>query len=252
MSMIKCPECQKEISNTSKSCPNCGCPITSGTNTLKQQEDIQTEIYKTAFIQSVIIAIEAIIVPILYWLLNTLRGTASECISAFNPAGENLATNMVMISLRALIIIEILWIVKKKKHKTELEFICKYNTIFLTWGSYAFTYCLGLLIQFCSPLARSSASWWEFYKPLFIQVIIVILIVLIGIILFAKEMNFKKYAIVFMIWGIYAILILCLSIISLQTLDFIYYSFRATMLILPVSIVMGILWVVSSNKTKTK
>jgi hypothetical protein len=27
MSLIKCPECNKEISDKAKSCPNCGCPI---------------------------------------------------------------------------------------------------------------------------------------------------------------------------------------------------------------------------------
>lgn len=27
MSLIKCPECNKDISNKARSCPNCGCPI---------------------------------------------------------------------------------------------------------------------------------------------------------------------------------------------------------------------------------
>lgn len=27
MALIKCPECQKEISEQATSCPNCGCPI---------------------------------------------------------------------------------------------------------------------------------------------------------------------------------------------------------------------------------
>lgn len=27
MALIKCPECEKEISDRAKSCPNCGCPI---------------------------------------------------------------------------------------------------------------------------------------------------------------------------------------------------------------------------------
>lgn len=31
MSLIKCPECNKEISDKAKSCPNCGCPITINT-----------------------------------------------------------------------------------------------------------------------------------------------------------------------------------------------------------------------------
>lgn len=31
MSLIKCPECNKEISDKAKSCPNCGCPININT-----------------------------------------------------------------------------------------------------------------------------------------------------------------------------------------------------------------------------
>ena len=31
MSLIKCPECKKEISDKAKSCPNCGCPININT-----------------------------------------------------------------------------------------------------------------------------------------------------------------------------------------------------------------------------
>ena len=30
MAMIKCPECGKEISSRANACPNCGCPIGSG------------------------------------------------------------------------------------------------------------------------------------------------------------------------------------------------------------------------------
>ena len=38
MSIIKCPECQKEISNTSTSCPNCGCPLSNETENIICQE----------------------------------------------------------------------------------------------------------------------------------------------------------------------------------------------------------------------
>lgn len=31
MSLIKCPECNKEISDKAKICPNCGCPINNNT-----------------------------------------------------------------------------------------------------------------------------------------------------------------------------------------------------------------------------
>ena len=38
MSIIKCPECQKEISDTSTSCPNCGCPLSNETENIICQE----------------------------------------------------------------------------------------------------------------------------------------------------------------------------------------------------------------------
>ena len=31
MALINCPECNKEISDKAKSCPNCGCPININT-----------------------------------------------------------------------------------------------------------------------------------------------------------------------------------------------------------------------------
>ena len=41
MALINCPECQKEISNQAKACPNCGCPIdlpTTVTNNVVQPQ----------------------------------------------------------------------------------------------------------------------------------------------------------------------------------------------------------------------
>lgn len=35
MALIKCPECGKEISDKAKSCPGCGCPISSSTKIVK-------------------------------------------------------------------------------------------------------------------------------------------------------------------------------------------------------------------------
>ena len=29
MALIKCPECNRQVSNRAESCPNCGCPISS-------------------------------------------------------------------------------------------------------------------------------------------------------------------------------------------------------------------------------
>lgn len=40
MALIKCPECGKEVSNSAKCCPNCGCPIKSHIRTSNSSEHI--------------------------------------------------------------------------------------------------------------------------------------------------------------------------------------------------------------------
>ena len=44
MSMIKCTECGKEISDKATACPHCGCPMTeilSATKENKKEESLQ-------------------------------------------------------------------------------------------------------------------------------------------------------------------------------------------------------------------
>ncbi len=43
MAMIKCPECDRDISSLAKKCPACGCPINMGSQGLKDNspKDIQ-------------------------------------------------------------------------------------------------------------------------------------------------------------------------------------------------------------------
>lgn len=38
MALIKCPECEKEVSDSAKCCPNCGCPIKSHIRTSNSKE----------------------------------------------------------------------------------------------------------------------------------------------------------------------------------------------------------------------
>lgn len=38
MALIKCSECNKEISDRAEFCPNCGCPLNNNTNTIVSEE----------------------------------------------------------------------------------------------------------------------------------------------------------------------------------------------------------------------
>lgn len=42
MAMIKCPECQKDISDKAVSCPNCGCPVEYATSDTQTQQPEHT------------------------------------------------------------------------------------------------------------------------------------------------------------------------------------------------------------------
>lgn len=39
MALIRCPECEKEVSDKAKACPNCGCPIANGKADLQDRTD---------------------------------------------------------------------------------------------------------------------------------------------------------------------------------------------------------------------
>ena len=46
MALIKCSECQNEVSDKAKTCPNCGCPVTPGQQ--KQEVNFDRNAGKTA------------------------------------------------------------------------------------------------------------------------------------------------------------------------------------------------------------
>lgn len=242
MSMIKCPECQKEISETSTSCPNCGCPITSETSTLNQKTNIQAEIYKTAFIHSAIIVVESLIVPILGWLLSLLSGAVCIFLQGFVP-NPSWYGSIFATFLRVLILINLLWIIKGQKSQSNIIFADKCRTMSLMWNSYALIYCIGSIIK------SDFVTHWSIpaVKLQIIITIIVIIISIIGILLISKGMVFRKYLIIHIIWGIFAVMIL-ISAVVFSTL--IYY-FVVAILTVPLSIAMGILWGVSSSKSKS-
>ncbi len=230
MSIIKCPECQKEISNTSISCPNCGCPITSGISTLEQETKVQTEIYKTAFIHSVIIAIELII----FSSDSTLLKNIIPCLGGYRGMFFN-----------PILITGILCIMEFKKNTSNLNCIYKYKTMLLTWCFYAFVNLTLDCIRFFSwmrPLLNS------YSLSLCIQDIVITIVSIIGIFIFVKGTDLKKYISVFIVWGIYALLALGCDVMWRYFDNIVLIKGILTVLS---SIPMGILWGVSSSKSKT-
>jgi hypothetical protein len=227
--MIKCPECQKEISNTSASCPNCGCPITSGANTLKQGTITQAEIYKTAFIHSVIIAIELIIYFICSSSDSTLLKNIIPCLGVYRGMFFN-----------PILITGILCIMEFKKNTSNLNCIYKYKTMLLTWCFYAF---VNLTLD-CINLMRFPIN--SYSLSLCIQDIIITIVSIIGIFIFVKGTDLKKYISVFIVWGIYALLALGCDVIWRYDI----FLIKGILTVLS-SIPMGILWGVSSSKSKT-
>lgn len=247
MAMIKCPECQKEISETSTSCPNCGCPITSETSTLNQKTNIQAEIYKTAFIHSAIIVLEAFILPIWTWLLYNGNSLA------FVNLGTYRNSFMLGILFSVLILIEILYIAKCKQNKSDLMLAYKCRTMFLMWSSYAIIYCV------CFGCYVMEQYLWlggnKYLLPSMINIAVVIMLIFVGIVLFANGADFKKYRIITIVWGIYALLLILITIsIVYSSHQFSWQNeicFISAILTVPLSIAMGILWGVSSSKSKS-
>ena len=234
MSTIKCPECQKKISDINTSCPNCGCPLTSSANTLEQGTITQAEIYKTAFIHSVMIVLEGFILPI--W-----KSLFHRYIVYLN-IGNGGKSLMLGLLFSVLIFIEIFWITHCKKNQSTSRLADKCRTIFLMWSSYAIICCI------CYGWFAKEHYIWSGRGYLFstiIDIAIIIVLIIVGILLFAKGTDFKKYSIITIIWGICALLVV-VSIISPYDVFFI-----SAILTIPVSIIMGILWGVNSSKTKT-
>ncbi len=111
MALIKCPECQKEISDKAVSCPNCGCPISLLTN---YSEDIATpeaEIKQSGLgIASFVLSIVALFLgnfdfKIMLCILSIVFGIAS-CLNRNKKHGFAIAGNIISF---AFIMLVILW-----------------------------------------------------------------------------------------------------------------------------------------------
>ncbi len=250
MSMIKCPECQKEISDTSTSCPNCGCPITSSANTLEQGTNVQTEIYKTAFIHSVMIVLEAFILPIWTILLYN-NGSILAFANLYGETNSYMHSYMLGFLFSVLIFIEIFWITHCRKTKSNLRLADKCRTIFLMWSSYAIIYCIcyGWYVKEYYDIIHYSSR--EYLFSYIIDIAAIIVLIIIGIFLFVKRADFKKYNIITIIWGIYALLVVVSIVCCSYSLSPYGTFFISAILTVPVSIIMGFLWGISSSKTKT-
>lgn len=66
MSLIKCPECQKEISDTAIACPNCGCPIANKTEPSNNKANVFYRLYnKIRYDNNVLFMIGVILILIM-------------------------------------------------------------------------------------------------------------------------------------------------------------------------------------------
>lgn len=78
MSLIKCPECKKKISNSASNCPNCGFQLTA--EKLREIKQHEAKIMKVEIITGVIVAIVGgiLLVPVMDFLTKPQPQTASE------------------------------------------------------------------------------------------------------------------------------------------------------------------------------
>jgi len=99
MSLINCPECQREISDSAKSCPNCGYIIRKAT--IKQRRKSVIRIIKYIFIA---IVISATIFGIVYVVnrSNELHATYNEMVQEVNQQNEEYQRNKTEIDSLAL------------------------------------------------------------------------------------------------------------------------------------------------------
>lgn len=152
--------------------------------------------------------------------------------------------NMGIIFFKALLIMEILWIAEFSKKTSDLNFTDKYKAMFLTWGFYSFMY------SFKSCIAIFGSGFIAMNVPYLIQAVMIISVIIIGMFIFVKGIDFNKYIAVFIVWGIYAVLALgyiCIIMIS----GFNTHIPINEILIILSSVIMGIVWGCNKNKSKT-
>ncbi len=251
MSLIKCPECQKEISYTAIACPNCGCPIVSKENKQKQTKAMQkVKIYQTAFTHFAIIAIMAFVIRITDDIrvvimnrvgitLSKLWFTRSMEMSSLRLSQEFFYIRNMNVIFLILLIVVILWLVKC--HKSNIKISDTHKTSLLIWSIYIILhniFAVTYILEYNDFL-----TWFLCLTPV---------LLIAGILLYAKvklklKIEVSKYKSIFAIYGIYTTLNI---ILDCTTYYGGFYTWSSiTIIIMP--ILMGIMWCFSGNKSKT-
>ena len=70
MSMIKCPECQSEVSERANVCPKCGCPITDETKAKAECERQQNEEKKKKILRGIIIVAGVFLLIVCFFVMH--------------------------------------------------------------------------------------------------------------------------------------------------------------------------------------
>lgn len=230
MSIIKCPECQKEISDTSISCPNCGCPIVTATTDIKKKGlSERTKMYGIALIHSVIMTLLSI----------TGRVYSYNSSSFLYDGGREIylaLSKLLSVAIIGVIIVSILLIIKYVTKRSNLKILNSYETLFITFSSYALSFCIGFLCYAVSAyhLGMSVSCIIQ------ISIIISIIAAMCLFVKFKMKMSFSYYKLSFAIWAIYIIL------------NSVFYdsSLALLIIILLVPIIVGVSWIISAIRHK--
>lgn len=74
MALIKCPECEKEISDQASTCPNCGCPVTkTGMAMFSEQTSYTPTKSKFPVVPVIVVAIIVILIGFAIYYINTKK-----------------------------------------------------------------------------------------------------------------------------------------------------------------------------------
>ncbi len=238
MPIIKCPECQKEISNTAVNCPNCGCPII---NTINKSKTISSknEMYITALLHTFIIAILSIMG----------RALSEASMKQGKPflyiqSVYLILSKIIFISIFVFVVISILWIIIYKTKKSDLKILNSFKIVFITLSSYVLSFSIGFLYydSYMLGLFDFSGSYkgGAEINHIFILIMIMVLMCLFAKFKMKLEINFAKYKLSFIIWGIYAI------INSRIFYNVEFYS----IVVISIPIIIGVLCGISAIKQK--
>lgn len=79
MALIKCPECEKEISDQASTCPNCGCPVTkTGMAMFSEQTSYAPTKSKFPVVPVIVVSIIVILIGFAIYYINTKKPSGMD------------------------------------------------------------------------------------------------------------------------------------------------------------------------------